>query len=214
MTNIISALGFLGFVVLAVILAAMPGADPRRRRLASALILYCLAMSGGAVVLARDLWPFSNWPMMPKIAPTKAGDGGAYRPRLAGATRNGVEYLVDYRVWEPLNEDELAYWLYHMLPELSPQRQDSVGAYLLRAANAGREATRAGHAPGYLAHLLGPLTVPGHLVHEKLWRRPGDVPAEPFVELRLYRERWDVDARAHDPRAVQFDLLYRYPRGP
>jgi len=163
------------------------------------------------VALGRDLWPFSSWSMMGRVAPTTVGDGGARRVSLVGVTASGAEYPIDYRVWEPLNVDELTAWLYEVFPHLSPPSQDTIGAYLLAAANAGRTSVRAGHNPGSLARTWGPIAAPGHLVHAKLWTRPEDVPADPFVEFRLYHERWDVEARARAPGALGTDLVYRFP---
>ncbi len=211
MSNIAAAVGFLGFVILIVILATLPLSDRRRRPWSTALILYCIAATVGALVLRRDFWPFSSWSMMGRVAPLVVGDSGAYHPSLVGVTASGDEYLIDYRAWEPLNVDELGAWLRYVFPHLSLATQDSVGAYLLAAANRGRTAVRAGSAPGSLARTWGPLTAPGHLVHAKNWTRPGDVPAAPFVEIRLYSQRWDIEGRAHDPTALHLDLVYRFP---
>jgi hypothetical protein len=213
-TNLVSALGFLGFVCLVGVVMALPLGHPRRRVLTSALILYCLVATGGAAALHRDIWPFSYWSMMGRIAPTQVGDRGIHMSDLVAVTASGAEYPIDYRVWEPLNIDELETWLYDVFPHLPPLTQDSVGAHLLAAANAGRVAVRAGKQPGTLARTWGPLAAPGHLVHAKLWTRPADVPDSPFVEIRIYHERWDIEARARNPNEVGADLVFRFPRAP
>jgi hypothetical protein len=214
MTNLVSAFGFLGFLCLAAVLAVVPPGHPQRRPWTTVLILYCLVATGGAVALRRDFWPFSSWSMMGRIAPTEVGDSGAHRSVLIAVTASGEEYPIDYRVWEPLNVDELTTWLYEVFPHFSPAAQDSVGAYLLASANAGRASVRAGRAPGSLARTWGPLAAPGHLVHTEYWTRAEDVPAAPFVQVRLYHERWDVEARARLPDMVRRDLVYRFPRAP
>jgi hypothetical protein len=210
MTNIVAALGFLGFVLLVGMLGVFPRDNPRRRTLTTLLILYCLVATGGAVTLRRDLWPFSSWSMMGRMAPIGFGDRGDHILTLAVRTASGAEYPIDYRVWAPLSVDELVTWLYDVFPHLSPPAKDSVGAYLLAAANAGRASVRGGKVPGALRRGWGPFTPPSHLVHANLWNRPEDVPADAFVELRVYYERWDVETRARDTAAVQLDLIYRF----
>ncbi len=211
MGNIVAAFGFVGFLLLVAVLSARSPGDPGRRSWTTVLILYCIALTSGAVLLRRDFWPFSAWSMMGKVAPRVIGDSGGYYPVLVGVPAGGREYPIDCRVWEPLNCDELATWFHDVLPRLSVAAQDSVGAYLLTKANVGRESVRAGHSPGSLARIWGPFAAPGHLVHTKLWTRPEDVPLAPFVEFRLYRQQWDVEARARDASALHLTLVYRFP---
>ena len=212
-TNIASALAFLCFLALAVVAAAR-STDLARRNAVRFLILFVVLVSTGAAVTRHDFWPFSHWRMMPIVAPTTVGPSGAHRLRLVGVTAAGVEYRVDPRAWEPLSDDELSAWLYNRFPGLQPQLQARVGAHLLAAANAGRAATRAGGSPGYFARVFGPLTAPSHYLHAKFWMRPEDVPAEPFVELRLYVEQWEIEARREAPADVHLKLVYRYRHAP
>lgn len=208
-TNVASALAFLCFLSLAVVAAAR-SADLARRHAVRFLILFVIAASTGAAVTRHDFWPFSHWRMMPIVAPATVGPSGAHRLRLVGVTAAGVEYRVDPRAWEPLSVDELSAWLYDRFPRLPPQFQAPVGAHLLAAANAGRAATRAGGSPGYFARVFGPLTAPSHYLHAKFWTRPEDVPADPFVELRLYFEQWEIETRREGLADVHLTLVYRY----
>lgn len=213
MTNIASALAFLCFLALAVIVAVQ-GADLAGRSAVRLLILFVIAASTGAAITRHDFWPFSHWRMMPIVAPTTVGPSGAHRLRLVGVTAAGVEYRVDPRAWEPLSDDELSAWLYDRFPGLPPQVQARVGAHLLAAANAGRAATRAGGSPGYFARVFGPLTAPSHYVHARFWTRPEDVPAEPFMDFRLYFEQWGIEARREKRTDVHLKLVYQYPPAP
>jgi hypothetical protein len=212
-TDIASALAFLCFLALAVVVAAR-GADLAGRYAVRVLILFVIAASTGAAITRHDFWPFSHWRMMPTVAPATVGPDGAHRLRLVGVTAAGVEYRVDPRAWEPLSDDELSTWLYDRFPRLPPQFQARVGAHLLAAANAGRAATRAGGSPGYFARVFGPLTAPSHYLHARFWTRPEDVPAEPFMELRLYVEQWGIEARREGRTDVHLKLVYRYRHAP
>lgn len=219
MSNLVAPFVFLGYVALAVRVAI---ATRRRRgrppRAVHLLLLYTLGVTFGVAIVHRDFWPFSPWRMMPRIAPAGVGDTAVARSisrvRVMGVTADGREYWVDPRAWEPLNDAELGAWLAHRFPILRATERARAGAWLLRAAEAGRAATRAGGEPGYLDRVFGPLTAPGHYLYARLWRSPDDVPAEPFRLVRVYREVWDISGRERDPAALRLERVYEYPTPP
>ena len=134
--------------------------------------------------------------------------------RPVAVTAQGTEYPVDYRAWEPFTHEELLTWLMLDFQALAGPGRDSVGAFLLARAEAARVAVRAGKGPGPVSRRLGVLTAPSHLLFARIWRRPEDVPAAPFVSVRVYRESWSIEERAREPRAVRLTLLYQYPESP
>jgi hypothetical protein len=206
--NLLGGLSFLGFVAMVrgVARGARAPAAARRRR-ASALLLYAVAASFGAGLTQRDAWPFAKWPMAGGRA-----DAEAQNTRLRAVDEAGAEHEIDYRAWQPIGFDELIPWAHRTLPRLPAPAQDAVAAHLLSLAEAARARTREGGRPGVLGGWLGPLAAPCFDLHPRLWRRAADAPARPFVKLRVYRERWNQEARRREPWRVQRTLLLEFPR--
>ena len=48
---------------------------------------------------------------------------------------------------------------------------------------------------GRFDRFLGPASAPYFLLHPRIWTGPEATPAERFVGLRVYRERWDLRQR-------------------
>jgi len=212
MTSLISAGVYLGFVVLALLAwAARRASEATARRRISALIGYVVFASFLAGLSQRNLWPFAHWRMMQTVAPEAVGDSGLTVNDVVGVTAQGAEYPVDYRALEPFTYEELLAWLMLRFPAQPPPARDSVGAFLLRSSEAGREAARAGKGPGRVSRLLGSFAAPSHVVYARRWNGPDDVPATPFVAVRIYREYWNIEERARDPHAIRRRLLYQFP---
>jgi hypothetical protein len=85
-----------------------------------------------------------------------------------------------------------------------------VAAELLRLAEAGRARARTGEPPGTSGRGLGPLAAPEFNLHPRRWRAPADAPADPFVGLRVYRERWNQEERRRDPARVERVLVFEH----
>jgi hypothetical protein len=216
MRNAVSGLCFVGFVLAGLALVRAQRASPddlRARRRASALVLYALAVSLAAGLTQRDLWPFSSWSMM--VAVRRPDVGEPSRPlRLVGVDADGAEHVVDARAWQPLAFEELVAWLNVKFPALAAPPRERVGRYLLERAEAARVRVRAGGAAGSFNRILGPFTAPTHILHPALWASPEDAPPKPFVRMRVYGERWNVEARRRDPALVTRALVYEYPAAP
>jgi hypothetical protein len=204
--NLAKAAGWAGFVVLGllVVVAERRRRTDRRRRLTNLLLLYAVAISFTAGLFQRDLWPFSAWSMMADVRSPILGHARAF-----GVDANGREHPIDYRVWHPLQWEELIAWLGIELPELTPVEKDSALSYLLRQANAGRADALQGKRPGYLHRFLGPLAAPEHMLHPRLWQRPDQVPSQPFVALRVAWESWNADSGRGQ---VRRRLIHEFPR--
>ncbi len=201
---------FAGFVGLTLIVTfCREPSCKRHRTLTNLFILYVIGATLLAAISRRDLWPFSSWALMVGAAPAEIGED-PQGLRLLAVDASGVEHFVDYRSWQPLSIEELGAWLRFEFPKLTPAEQDRIGVFLLRKANAGRAAARAGNAPGYFDRYFGVLTAPHHLLHPTIWSAPEDVPQQPFVGIRLYREYWNVEERRRDPTTMRLVRVYDY----
>ncbi|HEX9580949.1 MAG TPA: hypothetical protein VF970_07575 [Gemmatimonadales bacterium] len=179
------------------------------------LILYVVAATFGAALTGRDMWPFSSWALMVGTAPRDIGDSPKpARIRVAAVDTRGIEYPVDYRVWQPLNIEELGTWWHRVLPTLAAGERVRVGAFLLSRANQGWSAVQAGRPPGYFHRFLGPLVAPSHTLHPTIWSGTADLPPEPFVRIRLYREYYNVEARRRNPHSIQLVRVFEFPGDP
>jgi hypothetical protein len=206
MLNVAAGLGFAGFVLLALAVAAAPRGSPRGKALVHALLLYSVGISFGAGLTQRDAWPFSAWPLVAGVLPESVT-----HPRLVAVDERGVEHAVDYRAWQPLGFDELMAWLDRELLRLPPASRDRAGAYLLGRAEQARQRARAGLDPGYFGRVFGPAQAPYFLLHPRTWTAPDTVPAQPFVRLRLYHERWSPRERQRRGAPPGRLLVFEYP---
>jgi hypothetical protein len=176
------------------------------RRAVNAFLLYTLAASFTAALLQKDLWPFSNWPL---VAGVQEPFGRS--ARLVAVDRLGREHEVDYRAWQPFVSDELLAWTQRRMFDLEPADRDRAAAYLLALAESGRQAARRGERVGYFDRWWGPLAAPYFLLHPPQWTSPAAAPGEPLIGLRLYQETWLLDERRANPSAVHRFVLYEYP---
>ena len=208
MVDIIGLLAFAGFLLVAIGVAISRG--DRRRQLVHTFLAYVVVVTFTAGFTHRDLWPFSGWPMMTQPPPAAVGPDLPFS-WLYGVTSDGREFPIDYRAWEPLSMSELLAWLEYRSSIVPESRRRRVGAFLLDKANAGRLAVLAGEDPGYLDDRLGPLHAPTHLLFGASWTKPTDVPQTPFVQLRWYREYWNIEQRRADSSRITRVLGFEYP---
>jgi hypothetical protein len=214
--NYLAAMAFAGLVLggLGLVLLDRRCKSPRvRRRLASLFVLYVVAVSFTAGIARRNLWPFGSWAMMTLPPPQSVGPDLPFS-WLYGVTADGQEHDLDYRVWEPLSVAELLAWMEYRSAELPAAERRRLGAVLLQQANARRERALAGQDPGRFGRLLGPLQAPTHLMYRGRWQRAEDVPAEPLVGIRWYREFWNIEGRKADPSRVERVLGFEYMAEP
>ena len=181
--------------------------DGGGRRVVTIFLLYTLVASCGAGLLQRDLWPFSNWPLVAGIQPLTV-----QHARLVAVDRRGREHNVDYRAWEPFPSDELIAWANRRFLELSPADRDRAADFLVERIERARLSAREGRRVGYFDRVWGPFAAPYFLLHPDWWSSPTRTPPDPLVGIRLYHETWQVDQRRSDPSAVQRSLVYGYLR--
>jgi hypothetical protein len=208
-TDILRVCGIAGYLALGLFAAwrARAPAGAGARGAINAFLLYTLAVSFGAGVLQREMWPFSTWPLV-------AGIQGpvAHQSRLVAIDRAGVEHNVDYRAWQPFVWEELLAWANRGLLRLGPEDRVQVAEFIVQLAERGRQAAIAGRTVGYFGRFWGPLTAPYFLLHPKWWSSPATTPREPLVGIRVYRESWNLEQRRTAPSAVQRSLVFEYLR--
>jgi hypothetical protein len=181
-------------------------AAARRKSGVNLLVLYVVALSGGASVTQHDFYPFAAWQLLPRwVGPTWTA------VRLVGVDAAGVEHPIDARAWEPLSGDELRTWVQVVFLQLDSAGRNRVAAFLLDQVEARRPAAAAGGRVGRYDRFFGPLRAPLTVVHPEPWAVSDSVPP-PLVALRFYRDRWGLVHRARDRSAVSRQLLFEFRR--
>jgi hypothetical protein len=201
--NLVAPLLFVGFVLAAVIggRAARAATTTERRRV-SLFLLYACGASLGAGLAQREAYPFSAWALVAGLVPEPVT-----QPRLLLVDSVGGEHDVDARAWLPLSYAEVASWINDDWERLGEADRAAAAAYLVAAAEAGRQRARAGRSPA-ATRRLGPFSAPFFLLSAPRWSSQETTPAHGFVGLRFYRETWSVTARARDPAAVTRRLVW------
>jgi len=209
--HLVAAAAFAGMALGAAALSLLERRGTRRALRAgrNLFVAYVAGASLVAGISQRDLWPVSSWSLMTGAPTREMGQDPAYL-RLLAVDGDGQEYPVDYRAVEPFAIEELSAWMRVAFFGLQPAERDSAAAYLLQRLNIARARVRRGAAPGRQERWLGPLRAPFHTLHPRVWTGPAAVPDAPFVGLRIYGERWDLEERAIDPTRVRRELLYQY----
>jgi hypothetical protein len=210
-TNIASALCFVAFVGLGLVVVARGGspAGGDKRRSINAFLLVALFASFASGLSTHDMWPFSSWNMMTGVTPpaTRA----LPTLNIVGVDANGKEYDIDYRAWKPLSPEELHSWLRQAFYQLDPAARDRIASYLLQRSNGAREQALSTGGLAFPNRWLGPLAAPTHLLHPAIWSHVESVPRSPFVRLRIYEESWDLEAGRLAPGSLTRVLAYEYP---
>jgi hypothetical protein len=201
----LSAFLILGYAVLGLAAGMSRRGAVDNRRLVNIFVLYTLALSFGAGLSQRDIWPFSAWPLVAGTVPTPVT-----HPRLLATDAEGREHEIDYRAWGPLEIDELIAWEEKNFSALDLGSQNRVAAYLLGIIERARQRWAAGDPERHFDRYLGPLSAPFFLGHPERWVPGVRVPEQPLVGLRLYKETWSVEERRRDPGDVSRKLVYEY----
>ena len=209
--DIVAMLAFGGMACLAglVVVAEARGHRRAPRHLFIAWVVGASLLAG---LTQRDLWPLSSWSLMTRAPRRDMGVNPVFL-RLLAVDDRGREYPVDDRAVEPFAYEELMAWMRRHFLDLDSAARDSAAAFLLERLNTARNRVAAGSSPGSQGRRLGPLRAPFHTLHPGLWNGPADVPAAPFVALRVQGETWDLLERARDSSRVARRLIYQYQPG-
>jgi len=195
----------LGFAVLGLAAGLARRGAVDNRRLVNVFIVYTLVLGLGAGLTQREIWPFSAWPLVAGKVPAQVT-----HPRFLAVDAEGHEHEIDYRAWGPLEFDEFIGWEEKNFLRLSQESRDRAASYLLGILEGNRQRWAAGKPEPYFDRYLGPFSAPFFLGHPALWIPGVQVPRNPFVGLRLYKETWSVEERHRDPRDVTRKLVYEY----
>jgi hypothetical protein len=190
----------LGFALLGLVAGFARRGNIDNRRLVNVFILYTLALGLAAGLSQHEVWPFSAWPLVAGKVPVPVT-----HPRFLAVDAEGREHEIDYRAWGPIEFDELIGWEQKNFSRLNPESQDRAASYLLGVIEGNRQRW----AVGEPEH-LGPFSAPFFLGHPERWIAGVQVPAKPFVSLRLYSDTWSVEERRRDPSKVTRKLVYEY----
>jgi hypothetical protein len=209
-TNILSAFCFMGFLTFGLLVAVWGRflSATAKRRLINVFLLLVLLISFGAGLTQHNLWPFSSWPVL--AYPGPASGNYSALPRIMGVDIDGNEYDIDYRAWQPVELEELLAWIRLHFARLDPAARDRLGAYFLSRSNLAREQALSSAGLPYPNRWFGPLTAPAHMLHPAIWSRSENVPHKPFIELRIYEEKWNPEERSRDPQKVTRVLIFDY----
>lgn len=209
MTGALRAAPFAAYVLLGLFVVWRTRKTTRvpSRQVISVFLIYAVAAGFGPGLVQREMWPFSNWPLVAsRHGPV------AQHARLMVIDRPGGEHRVDSRAWQPFVSDELVAWVNGRMLALPPADRDRAAEYLVGLAERGARAARQRQRIGYFDRLWGPLTAPYFLLHPRWWDDPEEAPAEPLVGLRLYHDRWNLRERRSRPDAVERTVVYEYRR--
>lgn len=177
-----------------------------QRRSVDRLLAFVLVVSSAVGLTQVEAWPFTNWALVHHLAPRRFVSW-----QLEGIDQDGRTWPVDARVLQPMAPEEFGAWMLGRVRALTPEGRQRLGAFLLRRAEAGRRALRAGQDVGVNERLLGAWAAPFHFQQKRVWRSPADVPPAPFAALQLTLLQWDVEERALDESRVTRSVVLRHP---
>lgn len=202
---------FLLFVALVVhSIVSLKGRRPEkaRRRAAQALVGFVAVVTSLVGFIQIDAWPFTNWALVHSLRASTIRSW-----EMEAADESGRLWTVDPRVLQPIAPEEFGQCL-RALSRMQASDRLAVLRFLYERAETARRAVFAGQKFPPNDWLLGPLSAPYHFTARRLWNRPADVPAGPFVSLRLTFLDWDVYERRRDgDRAVRKTLIGEYRPG-
>jgi hypothetical protein len=179
-----------------------------RRRAVNRQILYVLAVTAAVGLVQVESWPFTTWALVHGTSPPRMRSW-----EIEGLDVQGRGYPIDPAVFQPLAPVELGARFLSRTRGLPPDAQVAVARFVLERAERARSRFLAGRRFAPNEWLLGPLALPYVFRQPALWRLPGDVPATPFVGLRIWLLEWDVRERFADEGRVSRQLLVEVHHG-
>lgn len=196
---------FIALVVLSLVSVVRRRPEAARRRSAQTLVGFVVAVTSLVGLVQIDAWPFTNWALVHGLRSSTIRSW-----EMEATDASGRLWTVDPRVLQPIAPEEFGQCL-PPLSRWSAAERRPVLRFLYERAEAGRRAVAAGRRFPPNDWLLGPLSAPFHFTARRLWKGPADLPAGPFVSLRVSFFDWDVYERRRDgDRAVRRTLIGEY----
>lgn len=212
---------FLGFAALGLRIVWLETQRKETRRAIIHCIVYALAASCFTGFTQIEAWPFTTWALVHNISHTEMLDW-----KLEAVTASGQAYAVDPRFIQPLPYEDFDTWLKQRFlalglteeeirtnsgtPHAITPEQARVADFLVARIEQARVRFRSGRSPGTSSWLLGPLSAPYHFDRPAVWRSAADTPDVPFVGLRIWELKWDIEERYRDESRVQRRLIFHY----
>ena len=199
---------FVGLVVLSIASVVRQRPEATRRRAAQALAGFVVAVTSLVGFLQVDAWPFTNWALVHTLRSPRIRSW-----EMEAMDRSGRLWTVDPRILQPIAPEEFGQCLCPLARSPDAARR-LVLEFLYERAEAGRRTVSTGRRFPANDWLLGPLSAPYHFTARRFWNSPVDVPADPFVSLRLVFLDWDAYERRRDgDRAVRKTIIGEYRPG-
>jgi hypothetical protein len=176
-------------------------ADLQLRRRARTIIWFVLIVSAAVALVQVEAWPFTTWALVhthrsPEMVSWK----------LEGSSQDGRIYEIDPRILQPMQAEEFGAWMLPRIEHLSLQQRDELLRFVLVRANEQRTLFLHGEFPPNDRY-LGEASAPAHFRMRRIWRTPADVPARPFVGVKVWKLSWNTEQRRLDDAAVVRTLL-------
>ena len=197
---------FAAFVLLGVTTQIRRGSTRARRQRVNLFIGFVVFISLAVGLSRRESWPFATWAVVSGLGPEEITN---YDFELVSG--DGRTVRLDPRVWQPASDNEiLDGWVAWHIDETPPAQRDELARFVLDRAERARQKVRSGGSAGVNGWVFGPLAAPYAFRRGPLWNSAADVPAAPFVTVRLVKERWNVLARFHHEAAIARQVVYEY----
>ena len=152
--------------------------------------------------------PFRGYSLYSKPAPSKVLQAEAVM-----VDGDGVEYPIDFRIWEPLIPRYANVLLWESVWESSNFQQEMGKTLFNRLDTALKIRQATGRFDGFNSYLLGCCHYPEHQTPARQWNSQARLPSSHAIEaVRVYRVGWDKWKRRSTPSAYSRVLAYEYKR--
>jgi hypothetical protein len=221
LAEVLRSAAFLGFLVLGLRVVWKDLRKQETSRAKTQLIVYAILVTCTVGVTQIEAWPFSNWALIHHISQQKMLDW-----IVEGTDASGKAYRIDPRFIEPMPYEDFDTWLKtgffrigrteeeaklcYLVARPPTPGQAKVAGFLIERAEIARRRFLHGEPPGTNGTLIGRLAAPYHFDRPTRWRTVSDVPATPFVGLRIWQIEWNVEERYRDESRITRHLLFDY----
>ncbi len=163
--------------------------EERRRRWARLIVAYVAVITTAIGIIQIDAWPFTNWALVHTLRKTLL-----HSYEIEGVDAAGRTWTVDKSIFQPMAQEEIAASLGEV-PAMDEQGKRDIARWLYDRVERSRERVLRGEAFPPNDYLFGSLSAPYHFEVNARWRKPSDVPPQPFRIVRMVFITWDINDR-------------------